>query len=100
MRALRVVLALLVSLGGLAWGASAIVDRMGRHWWEKDVTLRAQLAVRGASETILRHWQRGDIGGLSAALERLARDERIMGAAACGRDGRLITATDDLPPRF
>jgi trehalose 6-phosphate synthase len=100
MRAFRLILPLLAVLGGLAWGASAIVDSLGRRWAEKDVTLRAQLAVRGASETLLHHWQRGDIGRLSGALEQIARDERIMGAAACARDGRLVTATDDLPPRF
>ena len=100
MRALRLILPLLAILGGLAWGASAIVDSMGRRWAENDVALRAQLAVRGAGENLLRHWQRGDIGHLAGAIEQIARDERIMGAAACGKNGQLISATDDLPPRF
>jgi trehalose 6-phosphate synthase len=91
MRVLRLVLPLLAILGGLAWGASAIVDSLGRRWAEKDVTLRAQLAVRGASETLLHHWERGDVGRLRLRSELGPVDRRTLrpGCRGGGHPARL-----------
>jgi trehalose 6-phosphate synthase len=51
-QALRFLLPLLLFLGALAWGASIFVSTTSRRWFDKDVTMRAQLAVSGAREAL------------------------------------------------
>ncbi len=50
MRALRFVLVLIVGLALLTWGASVIVHRTTRAWFERDLQLRAELAVTGTRD--------------------------------------------------
>ena len=52
-RLLRFLAVLVVALGFLAWGAFHIVNRTTRAWFEKDIALRAQLAVNGARWALL-----------------------------------------------
>ncbi len=100
MRALRFVLALVVGLGLLTWGASQLVHQTTQDWFEKDVSLRARLAVAGARETLVSRWSAEGRKALRASLEDIARDERIMAAAACDDRLRLLAATPGYPEAF
>jgi trehalose 6-phosphate synthase len=97
-QALRFTVALVAGLALLTWGASVLVSRTTRAWFEKDMLLRAQLAVSGAGEVLVSHWAAGQEAELRKVLVELSRDERILGAAACGADLRLRTQTFDYPP--
>ena len=99
-RAARFVTALVVALGLVAWAASAIVHRTTRAWFEKDVNLRVQLAVNGARQPLVAHWRKEQRAELQALLAEIARDERIMAAAACAADASLLTRTKDYPSQF
>ena len=46
-QALRFAVALVAGLALLTWGASVVVDRTTRDWFERDMLLRAELAARG-----------------------------------------------------
>ena len=52
-QALRFALALVAGLALLTWGASVLVTRTTRAWFEKDMQLRAELAVSGAREALV-----------------------------------------------
>ena len=93
-------LALVLGLGLLTWGASVLVHRTTRAWFERDVSLRARLATATASETLRSRWSPEKRVELRAALVELTEDERIMGAAACAPDLSLLSATPAFPPAF
>ena len=96
-QALRFTLALVAGLALLTWGASVVVTRTTRAWFERDMQLRAQLAVSGARETLVSHWAAGQEAELRKALVELTHDERVLGAAACGADLAPLARTIDYP---
>ena len=85
-QALRFTLALVAGLALLTWGASVVVSRTTRAWFERDMLLRAELAVSGARETLVAHWAVGQQAELRKTLIELTHDERVLGAAACAAD--------------
>jgi trehalose 6-phosphate synthase len=97
-QALRFVVALVAGLALLTWGASVLVTRTTRAWFERDMQLRAQLAVSGAREALASHWGADQVGDLRKILLDLTRDERVLGAAACDADLVLKARTTDFPP--
>jgi trehalose 6-phosphate synthase len=97
-QALRFAVALVAGLALLTWGAYVVVSRTTRSWFERDTLLRAQLAVSGARETLVSHWGPGQEAELRKVLVELTRDERVMGAAACGADLALKAQTFAYPP--
>jgi trehalose 6-phosphate synthase len=96
-QSVRFTLALVAGLALLTWGASVIVTRTTRTWFERDMMLRAQLAVAGGREALVAHWTGGQEGELRKVLVDLTHDERILGAAACGADLRLKARTSEFP---
>jgi trehalose 6-phosphate synthase len=99
-RAIKFVLALIMGLALLTWLASVIVERALNDWVDKDLSVRAQLAVSVAHPALVSQWHKEDREELSAVLGRLARDERIMAAAACAADSGLLACTPDFPEQF
>ena len=96
-QALRFALALVAGLALLTWATSVVVSRTTRGWFERDMLLRAELAVSGAHETLVSHWAPGHEAELRKVLVELTRDERVLGAAACGADLALKAQTSDYP---
>jgi trehalose 6-phosphate synthase len=96
-RAIRLLCFLIAGIGLLVWAASQIVDATTRAWFEKDVRLRAELAVGGSRRAIVGHWKNFEWPALQDLLTDITRDERIMAAAACSADRRLLTATAEFP---
>jgi len=80
-------------LAGLGYAVS--VRTIG-GWFHRDMEQRARLAVSAASRSLNTRWQ-GDPHRLAETLTDMARDERIMGVAACSADGRLLAASDGYP---
>lgn len=97
MRALRLILALVLGLALLTWAASVLVSRTTRQWFERDIQLRARLAVAGAREALVSHWGPGRKQQLARILAEISRDERIMAAGACGRELRLLAHAGEYP---
>jgi hypothetical protein len=77
-QALRFTLALVAALALLTWGASVVVTRTTRAWFERDMQLRAQLAVSGARETLVSHWAAGQTEGPPSA--RSSAGQRLLPA--------------------
>jgi len=96
----RFAIALVLGLALVTWLASSMVrDTMG-GWFERDIGLRAKLAVSGARQALASHWSDDERSALRALLSDIAHDERIMGAAACTPDGTMLTHTAEYPGRF
>lgn len=99
-RAARFVVALVLGLGVLTWGAARWIEGTTRDWFERDVSLRAQLAVSGARPALAANVRAGDHRAATALLEEITRDERILASAVCGFDGGLIARTREYPASF
>lgn len=99
-RLLQFLVALVLGLGLVAWIASRIVDQQTREWFDKDLNLRAALAISGARQALIGHWHKEDRADLQGLLTEITHDERIMAAAACASDLTLLTKTADFPEQF
>jgi trehalose 6-phosphate synthase len=95
--ALRFLLALLAGLGLLTWAAALLVERTTWGWFERDILLRAHLAVSGARPALVESLLPGREVHLRKIIGELTRDERIMAAAACGPDLAVLATTPDYP---
>ena len=91
---------LMVLLAVVTWGAAHLVNQTGHRWFEKDVQLRAQLAVNGARWGLIRAWRDGDADRIRRVLTEITRDERILSAAACNPDLVMVARTEDFPGSF
>lgn len=101
-RVQRIVRFLLSLLGGLAVLTALayfVLTGVTREWFEKDLRLRAELAVTSARHGLVTHWA-DNRESLKATLADITRDERIMGAAACSPEGQLLAATEVYPLEF
>jgi trehalose 6-phosphate synthase len=94
------VLALLAGLALLTWVASVIVEKTTRDWFERDLRLRAELAVSGAREMLIGNWRAARHAELRNILIDFTHDERILAAAACNADLGTLTSTPDFPSEF
>ncbi len=99
-RPLKFLVALIFGLALLTWAASVAVHETTRDWFEKDVSLRAQLAVSGARQALISHWHKEQRADLRELLAEITHDERIMAAAACTAESTLLTQTQDFPTQF
>ncbi len=98
--ALRFMVPLLAVLGVLAWGATLVVDATARSWFERDVSLRARLAVGGAREGLAAHVRSGDRRRLEALIADIARDDRILAVEVCSTGLASLAATPGFPDEF
>ncbi len=96
-RWIRFLIGLLVGLAILTVISSVIVQRTTGAWFERDLSLRARLAIGGARQALVSHWQTGSASSLRGLLVEITHDERIMAAAACTADLVEITRTPDFP---
>jgi len=97
-RTARFILALLVGLALLTWAASGVVQTTAREWFERDVNSRAQLVLVGARQSLADAWY--DPADLKKQLVALAKDDRVIGAAACGADFSTRSITPGFPEEF
>jgi trehalose 6-phosphate synthase len=82
----------------LAWVATALVHRTARTWFERDVSTRARLAVSAAGDALATHLRSGDRRRAAVVLQEIARDDRIIAAAACGDGMRTVARTGAIVP--
>ena len=99
-RGLRFASVLVAGLGLLAWLAHLTVNETTRRWFDKDMALRADLAISGSRRALVSYWRGGDWEQLRTLLTEITHDERIMGAAACTADLKLLTRTAEYPDGF
>ncbi len=99
-RVARFLIVLLASVALLAWAAATVVERTTREWFEKDIILRAKLVESGAHQDLLSHWSSNTGDALGGILANIARDERIMAAAACNDRMVLLAHTALLPAQL
>ncbi len=99
-RALRFIVVLVLGLGLVTWVGSVLLQQTTRDWFDKDVNLRAQLAVSGARQALISHWHKEQRADLQDLLGEITHDERIMAAAACAADLTLLTQTKDFPEQL
>ena len=87
----------LCTLGVLVVLAWLVVAQTTRSWFEKDVALRSDLAVNGVRRALIVGIERNAVSDLKDLLTDIARDERILAAALCTPELKLIAATTDYP---
>ena len=91
---------LVVVLGLLTWGAVLALNTTTRGWFERDVALRAELAVSGSRRALVSAWRAGQWQEVGRVLADMTHDERILGAAVCTAGGKTLTRTGDYPGAF
>jgi trehalose 6-phosphate synthase len=77
-----------------------VVDRTTSAWFERDLVLRAELAVNGARQGLLAAWGADREQPLKRVLTEIAHDERIMAAGLCSADLRTLAHTGDYRDQF
>ena len=90
-------LGLLSVLALVTWIASVLVQTTTRGWFERDISLRARLAVNGAKQALLPRWNSGQPNALESVLTEIAHDERILGVTACAADLMPLAQTAEFP---
>ena len=98
--AVRFLAVLLVGLGLLTAVAWYAVDRTTSGWFERDLALRADLALAGARRALIADLARNDVRGLNAMVADISRDERILAAAVCTPKMKLAAATPEFPELY
>ncbi len=98
-RPLAFLAVLLAGLGLLAGGGYLVLIRTNLGWFGAELSLRSRLAVASARERLTEHWT-SNPARLASTLNDLARDEHLIGAAACSPRGALIAATPSFPAEF
>ncbi|MBL8608799.1 MAG: trehalose-6-phosphate synthase, partial [Myxococcales bacterium] len=98
-RTIRFLLVLFAGLALLAAAGYFALAGITRGWFEADMELRSRLAVTSAGRSLDRRWS-GDRHELAETLTDIARDERIMAAAACSPEGDLLASTEAYPAIF
>lgn len=97
----RLTAGLVLTLGLLTWGASLVTRSVTQAWFERDLSLRAELAVNGARLALVNAWTGAPVPALRNLLSEIGRDERVLGVAACrASDFTLIAATPGFPSAF
>jgi trehalose 6-phosphate synthase len=90
----------LLALTLLGWGANALLNATARTWYERDVAQRARLVVTGARDVLVQRLAAQDRVQLTALLEEIARDDRILAVEACDARGAMVASTRAFPRRF
>jgi trehalose 6-phosphate synthase len=88
-------LLLLVVLFSLA--TLMVLDLATRRWFERDVALRAQLAVSGARDGFVQRMQSRDAESIRRLLAEITRDERILSGGFCSSDLQFFVSTYGYP---
>jgi trehalose 6-phosphate synthase len=96
---LRITLPLLGTLVLGAFLTSVVTTRTARVWFESELSTRARLAAQSARQAILDAQDVADTARLLTLLDDVVRDDRVVAAALCGADGRLVVATARYPRR-
>ena len=96
-RPLRITFVVLASLGVLVLGTVWVVSQTLEEWFDRELTLRAGLAMTAAHEALAEDWSLGNADGARALLETLATDERLLAATACRADGSTFVASAGWP---
>src|SRR5688572_6637122 len=99
-RALRFAVLLVAGLGLLTWIALLAANETTRRWFERDVTLRAELALSGSRRALVSHWRQREWPELRTLLVDITHDERIMAAAACTAELEFAARTPEYPQAF
>jgi trehalose 6-phosphate synthase len=93
---LRFALLFAATLAGVAWGASALMNWQAMLWAQRDMAMRARLARSGAQAVL----EVADPAATRRVVDALVRDERLMGAAVCGRDRRAVVTSHSYPAEY
>ncbi|HEX7964980.1 MAG TPA: trehalose-6-phosphate synthase [Gammaproteobacteria bacterium] len=97
---LRFTVATLTGLALLSATGAWVVNRTAHQWFDRDVALRAELAMTGARPALIDQLRRNDLRALRALLQDITRDERVMAVDVCGPDLRPRASTPNFPARF
>ncbi|HET9483689.1 MAG TPA: trehalose-6-phosphate synthase, partial [Xanthomonadales bacterium] len=95
--AFRFIAALVLGIAVLVAVAWFSVSRMTAAWFEKDVALRAELALSGARRALTEAWDAGRTKRLTDTLDDLTHDERILGAGLCDADLKIVAKSEGFP---
>jgi len=94
---IRFIVVLALALTALSAATWYLVMQTTRGWFERDVALRADLAVSGARRALVEDLKANDRRGLRNLLTDIARDERILAAALCDAKFKPVAETPRYP---
>ncbi|MBI4893373.1 MAG: trehalose-6-phosphate synthase [Acidobacteria bacterium] len=81
----------------MAWVVAEVVEETAGQWFERDLSLRAQLVAASSRASLAANWDTERKAELERQLIEIARDERVMAVAACSPQGALLADTPQFP---
>jgi len=93
----RYLLPALVTLSIIALGGVPYIEKILTEWFRADVELRARLVMNSIDEPLSDLLERKDGQRLSAYMERVVGDERLLAILICDMVGSRVYATRLVP---
>jgi trehalose 6-phosphate synthase len=88
---MRFTFCLLLALVSLAVLATPIAEQLVSGWFKRDVELRSELIFHSVEEELADRLAGGEKqGNLKKRFNQIASEERVLGTALCGIDGKFI----------
>jgi len=94
---LRFLLPLLLALGGAAYLASGLLDRLTWQWFARDLNNRGALIASTLADSVTDSLAERRGMRLQALFDRAAKDERLFAIGLCGENQKLIRKTASFP---
>ena len=95
-RAARFLVVLITGIAVLTLVGYFASSEITERWSENELQTRSRLAVNVANKSLVANWS-ASRERLTSTLRDIAREGRVMGAAACSFEGAKVVATDGYP---
>ncbi|HTL11489.1 MAG TPA: trehalose-6-phosphate synthase, partial [Bdellovibrionota bacterium] len=95
--ALRFLAVLCPVIALAVFGSLKMMESLESRWMAGDLSRRSLLISESVHDYLVDNLRRKRVPAIHRLLNRISKDERLLGAALCGPSGELITRSDSLP---
>ncbi|MCW5623833.1 MAG: trehalose-6-phosphate synthase, partial [Burkholderiales bacterium] len=94
---LRFLIPLVITLVAAAYLAVPVMDRLTLRWFARDLNLRGVFVANTLADSLAEALEDRRGARLQSLIDRVARDERMVGIGLCSPDGELLYRTPGYP---
>jgi trehalose-6-phosphate synthase len=91
---MRFFLSLIPVIALAVFGALQVMEKLESQWLVSDLARRSKLISESTQDYLIESYNAKRIASIGKLLNRISRDERLMGALFCSSDGKLIAKSE------